>query len=121
MDDSHQYHFDKRFSYDPIDIILKFQNFIYKIFPENIKIEIKYQDLNVNNKTFCLSQFYISYYVCPQADIEVALSKSLKQKEIECICRFFNKLGVPCSIEQDWCSVCFGHNPNYPYHITLNY
>lgn len=120
VDDCRQYHSNRRFSYDPLDIILKFQNFLYKVFADDIKIEIIHKDFNICPKIVCLSTFYIYYCIERYPETEVSISRLLKKKEIDYIINFFSKLGDTVKIEQGWCETCYGYDHNNPYHVFFD-
>lgn len=112
------------YNYDVIDIMFKWQQYLYRIFGSKIRIEF------AEEKKFKLNQrdFLLSYTLCCLAessvvDNEVSLKKPVSKKEAEYIKNFFRRnLGVEVEeVYSFYCETCAETCPDTPYHSGVNY
>lgn len=112
---------DSKYTYDTLSMILKFQKFLYKIFPNQIHIELDIkEEFTISLRDFVLSRFMI---VKAEADFlipELSIPRKLRDKEKEYILSILRHImPVEPQIECYLCKACFKHNPETPYHIEL--
>lgn len=123
VEDKRMYCTDKRFSYNPMDIMIKWQNYLYRVFDSDIIIEFSIQD----NFKMSLKNYYLSYALTCLAeseivDNEIPLERPLSKKEAKSIERFFSKnLGIKGTVYSFWCDTCYEVNPDAPYHTSIEY
>ena len=114
-------HPDKKYSYEPMDILFKFQKFLYKIFPDiRIAFDIKDENYKLSLQDYALGHFLSCYAYSEIAETEFSAPRLLKQKEIDYIMGVLSQVVEgPHKIYQAWCETCYGYDKNTPYHICV--
>ena len=100
------YHSDKRYSYNTLDMMIRFQNYLYKVIPD-IKIEFSFEnDYAFSEKELVLSRFVLCLSESFFIDNECSVSKPTKKKDIVHIQKFFKNLGYDTKFTQYYCKTC---------------
>lgn len=105
-----------------LEMMILFQNFLYKVFGDMIRIEFKLEnaDFKLHLKDFTLSHFYSCYIYGECTEEEFSATRLLKKKEVEFVEKRIKEIfGFRPIIHQGWCETCYGHHPESPYHIEV--
>lgn len=113
--------FDK-YGYNTLEMMIKFQSFLYKVFGDKIRIEFKLGNRpKLSLKSKVLSYVYCTmtngeYYCC-----EMSLPKFLKDKEIDYIINIMKGyVTFDPVIEQYECETCKEYHKEYPIHFEFS-
>lgn len=122
VDDTEYVHPNKKYSYNTLDILLKFQNYLYYLFPKDIKVKIEIKKEYVLN----VKQFALSYLFCCTAEgenveNEFSLPRYLKPKEKDYILNVMKQvISYEPIIYQYFCTTCYEYNKETPIHTEMN-
>lgn len=120
IEDKYFEHPIKSYAYDSMDMLLKFQKFLYKIFPNDIRIEIAVEAQEVPLKKRVLSYFLNCIAESECVDAELSIPRKLSEKEEKYILNIVNQcIGYTAKIRCGLCETCFEYHPDAPYHIEL--
>lgn len=122
VDDKRMYHNNKKFSYDTLEMVLRFQNYLYQVMSD-IKIEIKVDNhFFVSQRDWLLSYFLICLSESEIVDNECALSRITREKDKNYIISVFESLGLKeLEFIQFYCPTCAEYDPTCPYHTELSF
>lgn len=122
VDNTREYHQDKKYSYNTLEMALKLQNYLYRFVPD-IRIEIKIQpQFKISEREFLLSNFLTCLAENEIVDNECAVAHPTKDKDKEYIISIFKSLGAEdISFEQFYCKTCAEYHPDRPYHTELDF
>lgn len=114
---------DKKYSYNTMEMMIRFQNFLYKILGANIRIEFSIEkEFNLSQRDWLLSQFLTCLAQSEICDNECAVGHATKKKDIDYIIDVFKSLGMKdLEFIQFYCETCAGYNPKAPYHTELDF
>lgn len=107
--------------YDMLDIMIQLQNFLYKIFPNQIRIELtQMKDFEISVVNYCISYFTQCIAMGENIDTTTSIPKLLSKKEERKVLNFIRPLvQYEPEIHQFLCKTCFEYHPKCPYHIEL--
>ena len=122
INDEREYHQNKKYSYNTLEMVLKLQNYLYRFIP-NIRIEIKIQpQFKISERDFLLSNFLTCLAENEIVDNECAVAHKTKDKDRKYIVSIFESLGAEnVSFEQFYCETCEEYHPDRPYHTELDF
>ena len=109
------------YTYETLPMLFKFQSFLYKVFPHDIRIEFSIQpETKYPTKVNILSYFWncISEGECVDTELSIGheLTKNEKKYVLDVIRHVVSyEPDISCFL----CSTCMGYDPDYPYHIEL--
>jgi len=110
-----------KYTYKTLPMLFKFQSFLYKVFPNDLRIEFTIKPgIQYPTKANVLSYFWncISEGEC--VDTELSISRELTKNEKSYVLDVIKHV---VSYEPDiscfLCPTCMEYNPDYPYHIEL--
>ena len=109
------------YSYSTIDMMFRFQKYLYKLFPGAIRIEFELGErIALSDRDYVLSYFWDCISQCECVDTETAIKKKLTKKEEDYILNIMRKIVTyEPAIQCDLCDTCFDHHPDFPYHVEL--
>ena len=112
---------NERYSYETLNILLKFQSFLYKVFSD-IRIEFKLKDeFELSLKEFALGHFMTCLAYNEHVETEFSAKEQLKEKEIEYIEKILSEtVSFVPKVTQFWCETCYEHDKTRPYHIQVD-
>ena len=94
VENKRMYHNLRKYSYDTLEMLVKFQSFIYKIYGDKVSLEISISNsLKISVRDKLLSHFYLCYAESKYVDNEIMLNRFVNKKETKYIVDFFNSLG----------------------------
>lgn len=122
VDNTREYHQNKKYSYNTLEMALKLQNYLYRFVPD-IRIEIKIQpQFKISEREFLLSNFLTCLAENEIIDNECSVAHPTKNKDKEYIISIFKSLGAEdISFEQFYCKTCAEYHPDRPYHTELDF
>lgn len=115
-------HPNRKYSYEPLDMVFDFQKFLYKIFPDiRIQFELKDENFKLPLKTFALGHFMTCFAYGEMCETEFSGDRLLKAKEIKYILDVIKQVvSFEPELTQFWCDTCYGYHKDYPYHIQID-
>lgn len=110
-----------QYSYDTFDMLIQFQKFLYKLFPQDIKIEFSInENVKLQDRDYVLSHFWNCISQGENVETELAIRKNLTKKDKKYILGIVQKVvSYEPEIECGLCETCFGYHPTHPYHAAL--
>ena len=122
VENKHIYCEDERFSYNTMEIIMKFQKFLYKFFGLQIQIEFSFENkFELSHRQNLLSYFITCFAESEDVNNEIAVEKQTKKKDIKYITNIFKNLGYNVEFVQFFCETCASHHPDTPWHTLLEF
>lgn len=114
-------HTDSKYSYNTLDMMLKFQEFLYKVYKGVIRIEFKLiKSAKLSVKDWLLSHFYSTVAMGEEYDTECALPRLLTKREKKSILDTISKyVSYKADINQFHCETCASYDSTRPYHTEL--
>lgn len=114
-------HTDSRYNYNTFDIMMKLQNFLYKVYGNYIRIEFReVKSVKLELKDWLFSHFLFVVAQGEHYDTECAVDRLLKKKEREYILRNIRKyVSYEPGILQYYCDTCAGYDITRPFHTEL--
>lgn len=111
-----------KFSYNTLDIMLKFQKFLYKVLPDiRIEFDILEDDFKPLYKHKILGHFIFCIAESEIVDTELSGHRLLKKKEVNYILNIVKEIvSYEPVLTQFWCETCHEYHPDCPYHIQLD-
>lgn len=111
----------EEYTYNTMSMLISFQSFLYKVFPNDIRIEFSETDeIELSAKARILSHFWNCASESECVDTEMAIGHLITKKEKKYI---LNVMSQVLSYEPEircWlCETCFEYHPERPYHIEL--
>ena len=115
-------HPNRKYSYEPMNMLFDFQKFLYKVFPDiRIQFEIKCEDFELSLRDFALGHFMTCFAYCEICETEFSAGKMLKTNEKKYILDVISKVvSFTPTITQYWCDTCFEYHKDSPYHIQVD-
>lgn len=122
VDDMEYIHYNKDYTYNTLDILLKFQNYLYYLFPKDIKIKIEIKkEYTLNIKEFALSYLFTCTAEGEIVENEFSLPRFLKKKEKDYILNVMRQVvSYEPIISQNFCTTCYEHHKETPIHTEMN-
>ena len=94
VENKRMHHNLRKYSYDTLEMLVKFQSFIYKIYGDKVRLEISISSsLKISVRDKLLSHFYLCYAESKYVDNEVMLNRFINKKETKYLIDFFSSLG----------------------------
>lgn len=114
-------HSDSKYNYNTLDMMLKFQEFVYKIYSSFVRIEFKFiKDATLTLRDWLLSYFYTTVAMGEVYDTECSLPRMLTKKEKKYILNVISKyVSYKPDVKQFYCETCAENDKNRPYHTCL--
>lgn len=114
-------HTDDKYNYNTLDIMLKFQEFLNKVYKGVIRIEFKFiKSAKLSVRDWLLSHFYNCVAMGEVYDTECSLPRMLNKKErkyiLDTISRYVSYKPV---LKQFYCETCAEYDNTRPYHTYL--
>lgn len=113
-------HFDKKYSYNTVDIFNKFSTFIKKVYPE---IEIREVDsINDDFSDRVLNHLYLCVSEGENITAEISGNRLLTEDESNYISQELNSISdSSIKINQFFCKTCESYDKTHPYHIEVEW
>lgn len=114
-------HSDSRYSYNTLELILKFQEYLYKVYGDHIKIRFKAMNSDkLDTKVWLLGHFYTVVAMGEHYETECALGKMLTKRERKYVLDNISRyVSYKCDIRQYYCETYESHDKKAPYHTEL--
>lgn len=114
-------HTCEKYSYNTLDMMIKFQEFLYKVYGKYIKIEFKFRkSSNVDLKDWLLGHFYTVTAMGEHYDTECSLGRKLTKREKKYVLDNISEyLSYEADISQFYCETCYEYDHEHPYHTEL--
>lgn len=116
-----QVHTIEKYTYEPFKVMINFQNFIYKVFPDT-KIQFHFEEDNyrVSIKEAVMSEVVSSLAWSSSCEPEISLPRKLKKKDVGAIINMINEVvDYEPTIVQGWCETCHEYHADRPYHLMV--
>lgn len=123
VENTRMYCKDKKYSYNTMQMMIKFQNFLYKILGSKIRIEFSMRkNFFISEKDWLLSRFLTCLAESEGITNECSVTHLTKKKDIRYIMNVFQSLGIKdLEFVQFYCETCSEYNPKAPYHTELDF
>lgn len=121
VEDKDEKHTDSVYDYNTLDMLLKFQQFLYKIYGSLIRIEFKFRKQGkLDLKDWLVSHFYKVLAQGEHYDTECSVSRMLTKREKRYVLKVISNYAsyIP-DISQFYCETCAGYDKDNPYHTEL--
>lgn len=121
VEENEEKHTDDKYTYNTINVLFRFQQFLYKVYGNLIRIEFKFRkDEHLELKDWLLSHFYIVVAQGEHYDTECAVTRLLTKREKRYILKEMKKyVSYEPDIKQFYCDTCAGYHEDRPYHTEL--
>ncbi|RHB41925.1 hypothetical protein DW886_15325 [Enterocloster aldenensis] len=109
------------YTYKTLPMLFKFQSFLYKVFPNDIRIEFTIKpETQYPTKVNILSHFWNCLSEGECVDTEMSIGHEITKNEKKYVLDVIRQI---VSYEPDiscfLCEACYEYHPDYPYHIEL--
>lgn len=110
-----------KYSYSTLEMTVKFQSFLYKVYGRNIRIEMSIGD----RPRIALKDKVLSFIYCVTAQgeaysCEMSMHRGLKDKEINYILDIMKSyVSYDPVIRQYWCETCYNYHKDAPIHMEF--
>lgn len=109
------------YTYKRLPMLFKFQSFLYKVFPNDIRIEFTIKpETQYPTKVNILSHFWNCLSEGECVDTEISIGHEITKNEKKYVLDVIRQI---VSYEPDiscfLCEACYEYHPDYPYHIEL--
>lgn len=106
-------------SYSTLELLIKFQSYLYSLLRNSIYIEISFSGEEIPRKYYLAAHFL--YTINGYYDTEIALSHPLYKKERKWLEDIINKhIENKSHISCHFCETCYEHDPKYPFHTEIH-
>lgn len=114
-------HTDDKYNYNTLDMMIRFQEFLYKVYGKFIKIEFKFRsNSNVELKDWLLGYFYTVVAQGEHYDTECSTNRRLTKREKKYVLENISEyLSYKADILQYYCETCHEHDSSSPWHTEL--
>lgn len=114
-------HPKKEYSYNTFDIMVRFQEFLYKVYGDYIKIKFKIEkSAKLRLKDWLLAHFYTLTAMGEVYETECSLERMLTKREKRYILDIISKYtSYKPDISQFYCETCAEYDKTRPYHTML--